>query len=127
LPGGVYVNLQYLLRVVADFQRPADVEDPVRRGVAVAQALVNDQLDPVKHAFALRVATTWLNETLSGEIGAIVSATRGDYAVRPKVTYALTDRVKLTAGADFFRGETPSFFGRLRDTSTAYLEVRWGF
>jgi hypothetical protein len=127
LPGAVSVNLQYLLRVVADFQRPGDVEDPLRRQVAIEQALINDQLDPVKHAVALRVASAWLNETLRSELGVIVSPTRWDYAVRGKITYALTDRVRLTTGADIFRGETPSFFGRLRDTSTGYVEVRWGF
>ncbi len=127
LPGAVYVNLQYVVRVVADFRSPVDVADPIRREVAVQQALINDQLDRVKHALALRVSRTWLGETLRGEISAIVSPTRFDYALRPKLTYALTDRVKLTAGGDLFQGPTVSFFGRLRDASTAYVEVRWDF
>jgi hypothetical protein len=127
LPGAVYVNLQYVLRVISDFQSPADVENPVLRGLAVEQALINDQLDEVKHAIAVRVSTTWWHETLRAEMGAIVSPTRGDYALRAKLTYALTDHVKLTAGGDLFRGETQSVFGRLRDTSTAYLELRWDF
>jgi hypothetical protein len=127
LPGAVYVNLQYVLRVVSDFRRPRDITDPLRREIALEQALINDQLDRVKHAVALRVSRSWLDETLQGEISAIVSMTRGDYAVRPKVTYALTDRVRLTAGADVLGGPTPSFFGRLRDTTTAYVEVRWDF
>jgi len=126
-PGAVYVNLQYVLRVVADFQRPGDAADPIRREVAVQQALINDQLDRVKHALALRVGRSWLNETLTAEINAIVSPNRFDYAVRPKITYALTDRVRLTAGADLFAGPTVSFFGRLRDASTAYVEARWDF
>lgn len=127
LPGAVYVNLQYVLRVISDFESPADVEDPVRRALALEQALINDQLDEVKHAIALRVSTTWLHETLRGEMTAIVSPTRGDYALRAKMTYALTDHVKVTAGGDLFGGRTRSVFGRLRDTSTAYLEVRWDF
>jgi hypothetical protein len=126
-PHDLYVNLQYVLRVVSDFRRPASVPDPIGRQAALEQALINDQLDRVKHAVAVRLATSWLNDTLRAEIGAIVSVTRGDYALRPKIAYAVTDRLKLTAGGDLLRGPTPSFFDRLRDTSTAYVEVRWDF
>ena len=127
LPRGWYVNVQYVLRVISEFQDPFAVANPVERSVALQQALINDQLDEVKHAVAVRVSTTWLNETLRTEVAAIVSPARQEFVVRPKVTYAVTDRLKLTAGTDIFRGETPSFFGRLRDTSTTYLEVRWDF
>ena len=50
-----------------------------------------------------------------------------DYALRPKVTYALTDRWKAILGADVFRGDRRSFFGNLRDNTTAYAELRWSF
>jgi hypothetical protein len=56
-----------------------------------------------------------------------VAPARHEFVVRPKASYALTDQLKVTAGADFFRGDTPSFFGRLRETSTAYVELRWDF
>ena len=127
LPGGVYVNIQYVLRVVARFQDPFAVADPSVRRVAIEQASINDQLDEAKHALAVRLSKTWLNETLVTEITSIISPARAEFVLRPKVKYAVTDRLKLTAGADVFRGETPSFFGRLRDTSTAYVEVRWDF
>ena len=127
LPGAVYVNLQYVLRVISDFQAPAAVEDPVRRGLAFEQALINDQLDEVKHAIAVRVSRAWWDETLRAELSAIVSPTRGDYGLRGKIAYAFTDHVKVTAGADVFGGETRTVFGRLRETSGGYLEVRWDF
>jgi hypothetical protein len=125
MPGAVYLNVQYLVRVVSDFQDPDGIGDPIRRNVAVEQALINDQLDPVKHAVAVRVSRHWLDETLAGELTLVISPNRWDYAVRPKITYAVTDRLKVTAGASLFRGDTVSIFGRLRDTSTAYVEVRW--
>jgi hypothetical protein len=127
LPGAVYVNLQYVLRVISDFQSPAAVADPVRRGLAFEQALINDQLDEVKHAIALRVSRAWRHETVRTEMSVIASPTRGDYALRAKIAYAVTDHVKVTAGADVFGGETRTVFGRLRETSTGYLEVRWDF
>ena len=126
-PGAVSVNVQYILRVVSEWERPGDMSDPVRRQVAIEQALINDQLDEVKHAIAVRVARAFLDDTLKAEVSAIYSPTRGDYAVRPKLAYAVTDHLKLTAGADIIRGPSQSFFGRLRDTSTAYLEARWDF
>ena len=126
LPRGWYVNLQYVLRVVSQFQDPEAVTGPAG-AVALEQALINDQLDEVKHAVALRIGTSWLGETLRAEVSAIVAPARHEFVVRPKASYAVTDRLKVTAGADIFRGDTPSFFGRLRETSTAYVEVRWDF
>jgi hypothetical protein len=43
------------------------------------------------------------------------------------VTYALTDRWKLVAGADVFGGDRHSFLGNLRENTTAYVEARWSF
>ena len=125
LPGALYVNVQYLLRVIADFQDPDRIGNAIQRSVAIEQALINDQLDPVKHAVAVRVSRNWLNDTLASELAFVVSPNRGDYAVRPKISYAVTDHVKITAGGQLFRGDTVSVFGRLRDASTAYVEVRW--
>jgi hypothetical protein len=127
LPGHVYVNAQFVLRVVSDFQSPGRIIDPVARAVVVAQATINDQLDEVSQAATLRVSRKWLDDTLETEIGAIVGLVRLDYALRPKVRYAVTDRVRLTVGGDIFRGPTPSVLGRLRDNSTAYVELRWDF
>lgn len=62
----------------------------------------------------------WLNETLEAKVGTILSFTRLDFLVRPKVTYALTDRWKVVMGADIFRGQRRSFFGRLQDNSAVY-------
>jgi hypothetical protein len=121
------VNLQYILRVISDFRNPRTIEDPLRRGVAFEQAAINNQLDEVQHALSLRISKKWLNETLEAEVGSIVSLTRYDFAVRPKIKYAITDHLRATVGADIFRGGTPSFFGRIRDTSTAYAELRWDF
>ncbi len=121
------VNLQYLFRYVVRHRSPVDLVDPVVRAVATDQALVANELDEVQHGASLRVSNKWLNETLETEVGAVLTFTRLDFVVRPKVSYAVTDRWKVVAGADLFRGERRSFFGRLRDNSTAYVEVRWSF
>lgn len=121
------VNIQYLLRFVVHHLSPVDIPDPLQRSVATQQALVANELDEVQHGASLRVRHTWLNETLEGEVATILLFTRFDFVVRPKVTYAVTDRWKAAVGADIFRGERRSFFGRLRDNSTVYTEFRWSF
>jgi hypothetical protein len=38
-------------------------------------------------------------------------------AIRPKADYAISDRLKVIAGAEFYRGDSSSLFGILRDNS----------
>lgn len=95
--------------------------------MAIQQAVVTNQLDRVQHGTSLRISHKWLNETLEGELAGVYSFNRHDYAVRPKVTYAFTDRWRGTIGADLFRGSEDTFYGRLKDNSTAYAELRWSF
>ncbi len=63
----------------------------------------------------MRVNNKWLSETLEAEVASVLFFTRLDFVVRPKVIYALTDRWKVTVGADIFRGPPQSFLGRLRE------------
>ncbi len=125
--GSLNVNLQFVLRVISDYQNPINVPSPAYRAVAIEQATINNQLDEVQESITLRVNKKWFNETLETEVASIVGLNRLDYAVRPKVKYAITDRLRATVGGDIFRGPTPSYFGRIRDTSTAYVELRWDY
>ena len=121
------VNVQYLFRYVVHHRSPVNLADPVQRSVAIEQAVVANQLDRAQHGASLRVSHKWLNETLEAEVGGIVTFTRLDFVVRPKITYAVTDRWKVVVGGDLFEGQRRSFFGRLRENSTAYAEIRWSF
>jgi hypothetical protein len=121
------VNVQYILRVVSRYRSPFGLADPLAREVAVQGALLVNQLDRVQHSFSLRVSHRWLRETLEAELATIVSIDRFGWVLRPRVTYALTDRWRLTVGGDLFGGESLSFFGNLRDNSAAFVEFRWSF
>jgi len=126
-PEHLNVNLQYVFRMVTHYRSPFGIADPLAREVAVQAALLANQLDRVQHSFSLRVSRRWLHETLEAEIAAIVSVDRFGWVLRPRVTYALSDRWRLTVGGDFFGGERLSFLGNLRDNSTAFAELRWSF
>lgn len=121
------VNVQYLLRVVQGFRDPEAIPSPLVRQVAVEQSLINNQVDRVQHAATLRVSNRWFDQTLEGDLSAIVSFTRFGYNVRPKLTYAFTDRLKGVVGADLFGGDRGSFLERFRDNSAVFVELRWSF
>ena len=123
----LYVNVQYLLRVVLHFHSTAAIADPLERQVAAREALISNQLDHVQHGLSARIGYRWLNDTLRAELEAVAWITRFNYVLRPKLIYAITDRWTVTAGGDVFGGPRESFFGQLRDDTTAYLEVRWSF
>jgi hypothetical protein len=125
--GDVNVNVQYILRVISAFTRPADQVPGELRKVAIQSAVIANQLDAATHGAALRINGRWLNQTLETELALVMSFTRLDYALRPKIVYALSDRWRVTVGADVYRGNPPSLFGRLRDNTGAYAEARWNF
>ena len=127
LSDAVYINVQYLMHHVLDYEDPRLIPAPGPRLLAEKAALLNNQLTRTQHGASLRLAYTALNDTLTLELTAVGYFTDGSAALRPKATYALTDAVKLIAGVDLFFGEDDSFFGQLQENRTAYVEMRYGF
>lgn len=121
------VNLQYFARMTRHHQDPRDIADPALRAAAVAGAAASGQLDPVQHGMSMRIAYQWLNETLDTELAAVAAFSDGSIALRPKIVYRWADALRLTIGADIFRGGDTDAFGRLRDNSTVFAELRYGF
>jgi hypothetical protein len=113
--GLLNVNAQYLFRYV--------LQDP-ETGL---NAILNSQTRQAQHGASFRVGYKWLHETLEGELAAAGYAAPSGAAVRPKVTYALTDHWKVIGGAEIMRGETASLFGLMRQNSTVFSELRWSF
>jgi hypothetical protein len=121
------VNLQYFARVTRHHQDPRDIANPALRAAAVGAAAAAGQLDPFQHGMSTRIAYSWLNETLDTEIAAILVFSDGSVALRPKIVYRAADALRLTLGADVLRGGGTDTFGRLRDNSTVFFELRYGF
>ncbi len=121
------VNLQYYVRRVASYQNPAHITNPALRSLAMQGAGIANQLDRVQHGMSLRVANKWLNETLEGEVLVVHSFTQGDYLLKPKLIYAVNDQIKASLGVDLYRGNSLTYFGRLRNNSGAYAEVKYSF
>jgi len=118
------VNIQTLYRRIAHYEDPFAVSGPLQP-LAVQQALISNQRDPEQLGATVRISKKWWNDTLEAEVSAIAWFVHGDSLVRPRLKYAWTDRLKTTLGADFYRGPADSFFGNLRDLSTAFAEVQY--
>lgn len=121
------VNAQYLYRHVFDFVAPSSIADPNATLLATQVALLSNQNEENQHGASVRVSYKLLHETLEPELAAVAWMTGAGWLVRPKVTYSLSDRVRLIGGAQFFGGPSQSFFGRLKDTSSGFAEIRFLF
>lgn len=121
------VNFQYLFRRTFDFVRPSSIADSQTRGLAEQVDLISNQPTANTRGISLRINHKAWNETLETEIAAVVWFEKHDAALRPKITYAFTDRIKGIVGGEIYTGPRTSFFGRLNRTSTGYAELQFGF
>ncbi len=121
------VNVQYLYRYVAHFGSASPSESPFVNLVAASQAALSGQTRRHQHGASARVSYKWFHDTLEAEVAAAGYAEPRGGVLRPKVTYAISDRMKVLVGGEFYRGDPASIFGILRDNSGAYAEMRFSF
>jgi Protein of unknown function (DUF1302) len=126
--------VQYVGRWVAHRIDPARaLDDPdAFRGMARSRAaremlVINQQLDTVQNGWSVRLAKRWWHETLDGELLAVHFFERNDFFLRPKIAYDVSDGWRATIGGEIFGGPTHSFFGRLKDNTGAFAELRYSF
>lgn len=125
--GRINLNLQYLARVVTRF-RPIPAGLPAdARALAEQQAVLSGQAERVQHGASVRASVKWWRETVETEWAAVAYAGPRGIVMRPKASYAASDRVLVTVGAEVFRGSDGSLFRALRPNSAGFAEVRWGF
>ena len=125
--GRFNLNVQYVLRRVARYRPVADDDAPDVAVLATQQAILSSQTRRTQYGGSMRASYLWLHETLETEWAAVAYVTPRGIAMRPKVTYSLSDRVSAIVGAEVFRGTSGSVFRLLRPNSVTFLEARWGF
>lgn len=121
------VNFQYYVYCVSRYSDPREIADAGLRGLAVSQAALAHQVDRVEQGIALRVSNKWWNETLEAELAAVLAFGGRGHIVKPKVVYAVNDHLRLTVGADVYRGRSDAAYGLLEHNSVAYGELRFYF
>jgi len=120
------VNVQYLVRYVRGFTPPGSISDPPQRETALTLARVSQQLRQTQHGGTVRLSNQWWHETLKAEVSGVFFAPPWQVLIRPRITYAVSDRWQLVAGADHADGGDGTLFRSLRKNSLAFLEVRLG-
>jgi hypothetical protein len=127
LAGGWNVNVQASYRHVPGFRDPAAIADPRDRAVALRNASVSNQLHAQQLGYSARLAKSFRQDRLRFELAIAGHMRPSDVAIRPLLTYAATDTVRLSIGADLFAGPELSYFGSVRRLSGAFVEIRHGF
>lgn len=125
--GNLNINLQYLFRQVINHRAPETITPPATLPLAEAAAFAANQYDETQHGVTFRIGDKWLNDTLEAELAGLVWLRHGDSLIRPKISYALNDAVSLSMGAEWYQGPHDSFFGRLTDFTTFFVETRGNF
>ncbi|MEK6748415.1 MAG: hypothetical protein AABY83_04330 [Pseudomonadota bacterium] len=120
------INFQYVYRYIFRYEDPRSAS-PQLVELAKAGALANNQFDRRQNGATLRLHNRWLNDTLAVELSFMEWWSHRDYVVKPKMSYAWSDHLKTSVGADIYRGSRDSFLGKLRELSVGYAELQWSY
>jgi hypothetical protein len=121
------VIVQIFMRQVQNYSAPEDIADPAIRALAIQQAVVSNQYDRRQEGVSARIAKKWFNETLEGELAAVMLLNRDGFSIRPKLTYAVSDTLKVMGGVEWFHGSDKTTYGLLEKNKGLFAEVRYFF
>jgi hypothetical protein len=119
------LNVQLFVRWVPHYDNPANVSDPTAERVGSLNAIINGQEGAVSPGMTFRVSNQWLNDTLRAELFSLANFRRGDYYLRPLITYDVSDRTRVLAGANLYGGSRNSQYGLQRPDSGVFVELRY--
>jgi hypothetical protein len=85
--------------------------------------LVRDSVDTTT---TLLLRREFLNDTVVAEVMWLQGINDGDGLVRPKVSYAVQENLKVWLGADIFYGKRESLFGEFNDNDRVVVGLEWG-
>lgn len=117
------INVQGLLRHTPSYQTTLAAGDPLEAVAATQNAIIYGQQERVTPGMTLRVGKSGWHETLQAELLAIAYFRPASYAVRPLVTYAVSDQVKVRGGVEYYHGPADSYFGLLERNRMMFVEV----
>lgn len=118
------LNFQTLYKHVFGFTDPGTISDANIRTLALQQNLISNQLGSDRFGITFRPSYKMLNDTLEFEVAYVQWFGNLGGLLRPKVTYAFNDHLKTLIGTEQYFGVAESFFGRLKELSSFFLEMR---
>jgi hypothetical protein len=84
---------------------------------------LNREYGSQESGITLRLSDRLLNDRLKWEISAVLDLTKKSHLIRPRMTWAFNDRIRLSAGIDLYSGEVQSTFGALRNNQLAFVAL----
>lgn len=106
---------------------PDPVTASIRRQVAVANALLFQYQSRVNTSATVRLAYTHEASGFEGEIFATENFEGQDFLVRPKVSFAATEALRYTLGADVYGGPAHRTLGALNAYNSVFAEAKYSF
>jgi len=123
--GDLNLNVQYIYRHTFNWRSSDEVADANQRYLARQIEILANQKIRNFHAASTRVGYKMFHETLEAELALVGWFNNG--LIRPKITYSFSDQWRGILGAEFYAGDNESFFGRLKQVSSVFLEARYLF
>lgn len=120
------LNVQLFGRHVSDFSDPYAGAPGAQRALDIQNAITFGQQDRDSLGWTLRVSDKWLQETLKADVLLVRNMTRSNHFVRSVLSYAVSDRWTVAAGAVHHWGAADTNFGRKRPGNRVFLELRYG-
>jgi hypothetical protein len=121
------VNFQVFVRWMPDYQNPRGYLNAKAQAVGALNALILGQEKRVSHGITFRVSDQWFNNTLRTELFGVTNMARGDFYLRPLVTYDISDRLRVSVGANVYGGPHEVQYGVLKPDTGAFAELRYAF
>ncbi len=119
-------NVQVFTNLKEDFADPAGLTG-VREALALGLNRLNADYAARETGLTLRLSDRLLNDKLRWEISAVLDLSGNSRVIRPRLSYAVNDHLRLTAGLDHFNGPSQSYFGALTKNSTGFVLLSWVF
>ena len=111
--------VQLFNRHVLHYQSPSTSEQ--------LHAILTSQLDRDQNGVSVRIAKKWWNETLETELSGSALLERRGYLVRPRLSYAWSDQIKLLAGYEYYDGSSNTLYGLVKRNRLLFTELRYFF
>jgi len=117
------VNVQAFVRHAWGLPNALDGQYTTAQGFNAATFM---QQRPWVHGLTLRVSNAWLHDTLEAEVFVQRFFRDDDTFVQPMVTYAFSDAVRGTVGAQYYAGSGAQF-GPMKRNRGLFAELRYSF
>lgn len=129
--GNFTMILQYAGRYLPEYEAPASPDDPAAspdEQMGYFNRMMFRQLDRTSHMLSLRPSLSVMHDNLQLEIYGEYNFTTKEYLLYPKITWNVSDMIRLSAGGNLFHGPRNSLYDLVRPLMNGvFVEARVSF